>query len=74
MSFSVTSGLDKGIIRETGKYRYIHTSKRIGAGGIQQFRLEAMKKGKATLLFEYKRPWEKETRAVKTIKVRVIVT
>lgn len=72
--WELTIGPERDVLSEVGKYRYIHKSRRIGEGGIQQYRFKTLKKGKESLLFEYKRPWEKEKEAVKKFKVKVIVT
>lgn len=70
----VLSGdLDKGVIKQSGKYKYVRKSDAIGAGGTQVYRFRAIKQGKASLVFEYKRAWEKETPPAKKYKVRVIV-
>ncbi len=61
------------ILRQIGKYRYLHKSRRIGEGGTQLYRFDTLKKGQTKLVFEYKRPWEKEKKPAKKYVVRVIV-
>ncbi|MFH1877664.1 MAG: protease inhibitor I42 family protein [Candidatus Omnitrophota bacterium] len=72
--WELADSANKGVIEQVGKIRYIHTSNRIGAPGIQIFRCEGMKKGKAALTFEYRRPWEKDAKPAKRYVVRVLVT
>lgn len=35
-----------------------NTSRRVGAGGIAEFHIIALKEGTGTMVFQYKRPWE----------------
>ena len=46
---------------------------RVGAGGMQFWDIKARMPGKTELLFEYKRPWEKNTAPVKTKEVIIYV-
>ena len=70
--WEVTEEENKGVVEQVGKSRYVHKSRRIGAGGTQLFKYETLKKGKARLAFEYKRSWEKGEPAKKYI-VKVVV-
>lgn len=70
------SSVNKGIVRQIGTFRYIHRSrdpKLVGAPGVQMFRCEAMKRGKAKLVFEYLRPWEENKPPAERYVVKVIV-
>ena len=73
--WNLSSQLEEGsMLRQLGKYRYIHKARMIGAGGIQRYKFEAVKKGKQKLIFEYIRPWEKDSEPAKKYVVKVIVT
>jgi len=61
------------VLEKLGKYRYVHKSRLVGAGGTQVFRFKAAKKGKEKLVFEYIRPWEKDKKPAKKYVVKVIV-
>ncbi len=45
----------------------------VGAGGLDQWTFKAVKVGKQTLTFEYRRPWEKDVAAAKTAVYSVVV-
>ena len=64
----------KGIVEQAGKFRYAHKKRDVvGAGGLQIFRCEGIKRGKTKLIFEYRRPWEKDVPPAKKYTVRVSV-
>jgi inhibitor of cysteine peptidase len=46
----------------------------VGAGGVEEWRFKAVRRAEATLVFEYVRPWEKDTPPVErrsfTIRIR----
>jgi predicted secreted protein len=46
----------------------------VGVGGNEYLRLRATQPGTQTLLFEYRRPWEKQAAPASTAEVRVAVT
>ena len=71
--WELSDSVNKGVLNRIGKYRYIRNSRRIGSGGIQLFRFRGIKKGQARLVFEYRRPWEKEESPARRYTVRVIV-
>ena len=64
---------NKDVLRQIGKYRYIHKSRLIGAGGIQIYRFEGLRKGQTKLVFEYRRPWEKGREPAEKRVIRVII-
>ncbi len=65
---------NKGVVTQIGKFRYIHKERGlVGSGGLQIFRCEGTKRGKAKLVFEYRRPWEKDASPAERYVVRVIV-
>ncbi|MGB2601340.1 MAG: protease inhibitor I42 family protein [Candidatus Omnitrophota bacterium] len=75
-TWQLTDSVNKGIARQIGTFRYINKSrdpKLVGAPGVQIFRCEAMKRGKAKLVFEYLRPWEKDKPPAEKYIVKVIV-
>ena len=72
-SWELSGDIDKGIVQEVGKYKYIRKSDLVGGGGKQVYRLKGQKKGVANLILEYKRPWEKGIPPAKTYKVKIIV-
>ena len=71
--WELEEGQDHEILKRIGKFRYVHSSRRIGDGGVQVFRFEALKKGKLDMSFKYARPWEKDVKPVKEYTVRVFV-
>jgi len=68
----IASPGDKTVLRKIGKDQYIQDSDRVGSGGIQIFRFEALKKGTTEIVFEYRRTWE-EMKPAKQYKVKIIV-
>ena len=46
----------------------------VGAGGIEIYRFQAMKEGKAILVFQYSRPWEKDVEPAKRYVVQVTIS
>lgn len=71
--WQIAGEYDEDMLRRIGKFGYKHNSDRLGAGGIQTFRFEALKKGRTAIAFEYKRPWEKDVKAEKKYTLRIIV-
>jgi len=69
----LTEFKNEGVLRRMGKYKYIHKSERIGAGGTQVYSFETLKRGQAILLFGYRRPWETGVEPVKFYTIRVNV-
>jgi uncharacterized repeat protein (TIGR02543 family) len=45
----------------------------VGVGGIFRFEIKGLLQGKTTLVFEYRRPWEKNVAPIKTMTVDVTV-
>ena len=61
-------------LKRMGDYKYIPSSGRVGSGGIQIYTFEGAKRGKVTLVFEYRRPWEPlTTPAARKYTVRIDV-
>ena len=71
--WQIAGEYNENILKRIGKYGYKHNSDRLGAGGVQTFRFEAVKKGQTNLVFEYSRPWEKEEKPAKKYTLRIIV-
>ncbi len=46
---------------------------RVGVGGVEIWKFKAVQKGKQSLRFEYRRPWEKTDSAAKTLTFDVTV-
>ena len=60
-SWAVASSRNSGVLRQKRKDKYVPPSTDlVGAGGKQIFYFEALKRGRAVLSFEYRRPWEKD--------------
>ena len=64
---------DKNIVSAEGSAYKSPTGKAMGAGGEQVFGFEAVHAGSATITLEYRRPWEKGTKAAQTVTIRVQV-
>ncbi|MFC1480242.1 protease inhibitor I42 family protein [Candidatus Omnitrophota bacterium] len=64
---------EKGVLSQTGKYKYVRAAVRIGAGGIQIYNFKALKRGRAELIFEYRRSWEKEKAPTKRYVISVAI-
>jgi inhibitor of cysteine peptidase len=63
------------VLTSQGKAAYAESSAggKVGAGGVETWRFKAVKVGTEGLQFEYRRPWEKNTAAAKTVTIRVTV-
>jgi inhibitor of cysteine peptidase len=63
------------VLVSEGKAEYLENAaeNRVGAGGVEVWRFKAVKAGKETLQFEYRRPWEKNVPAAKTVTFQVTV-
>lgn len=72
-SWDIASSPDAGVVRQFEKMRYVREGELIGSGGYQLYRFKPLKKGTATISFEYKRPWEKDAEPVKKYTVRIVV-
>ena len=67
---------NEGVLMQEGEGEYIPSDtnipRRRGSGGVQIYRFKALKQGEATLVFEYKRPWEEKEPARKyTVQIKV---
>jgi predicted secreted protein len=71
-SWRVSGLADSNVLRQKGAPRYERTSDLIGGGGTEKYRFEALRDGRADLIFEYQRPWE-DKEPVKKYTLGVIV-
>ena len=72
-SWDIASMADSGVVRQFGKMHYVRVGEMMGSGGYQLYRIKPLKQGTATIRFEYKRPWEKDTEPAKKHTVRIVV-
>jgi inhibitor of cysteine peptidase len=63
------------VLVRQGKAKYDESSAegKVGAGGVEVWRFKALNAGKQTLQFDYRRPWEKNVPAAKTVVYSVTV-
>ena len=67
--------VDNPAVKSQGEatYRENTTAGKVGVGGVEIWRFSTIKAGEEDLKFEYRRPWEKETPAAKTMTIQVTV-
>ena len=68
--------LKSEVVKTDGKGEYVpdkNNPPRVGSGGTFVFKFIAAKPGKATLKFEYLRPWEKDKAPAQKFSVNLIV-
>ena len=67
--------VENPVLMGEGKATYQEntTEGKVGVGGVETWRFKATKAGREDLKFEYRRPWEKETPAAKTVTIQVTV-
>ncbi|MFC1570769.1 protease inhibitor I42 family protein, partial [Candidatus Omnitrophota bacterium] len=63
-SWEIAGFAGSDVLGRTGKYEYKPDSDRVGSGGVQIFKFKAKEKGSAKIIFEYRRPWEKNIEPV----------
>ncbi|MGB3081776.1 MAG: protease inhibitor I42 family protein [Candidatus Omnitrophota bacterium] len=71
-SWRVSGLADSSILRLKGGSHYERKSDLIGGGDIEKYRFEALRGGRADLVFEYQRPWE-DKEPVKKYTLGVVV-
>lgn len=65
---------DKAVIEFVKKeYAAISGKPAAGSGGIENWSFKTLKKGKAVIIFEYRRPWEKDVPAAKIEEFNVFI-
>ncbi|MBD3427152.1 MAG: hypothetical protein GF409_07995 [Candidatus Omnitrophica bacterium] len=75
-TWQLADAVNGDIIRQIGTFRYVRRSRDprlVGAPGVQIFRCEAVKRGRAKLVFKYLRPWEQDKPPAEKYTVKVIV-
>jgi inhibitor of cysteine peptidase len=68
--------LKSEVVKADGKGEYVpdkNDPPRVGSGGTYVFKFTAAKPGKATLKFEYLRPWEKDKAPAQKFSVNLVV-
>ena len=68
--------LKSEVVKAEGKGEYVpdkFDAPRVGSGGTFVFKFTAAKPGKATLKFEYLRPWEKDKAPAQKFSVNLVV-
>jgi inhibitor of cysteine peptidase len=65
--------LDERVVRLRGTAYRLQEPQRTGSGGTEVWTFEAVAPGRTSILFEYVRPWERETPPVRTRTVVVEV-
>ncbi len=73
-SWEIAGFAGSDVLGRTGKYDYKPESDRLGSGGVQIFKFKGKEKGNAKIIFEYRRPWEKDIEPVSRYTVRVTVS
>ena len=74
-SWFLEDAVDNNIVLITGP-EFIESKEEkdiIGAGGHEIFTVKALSKGKASILLNYKRPWEEEEEPIKAFEVTISV-
>jgi inhibitor of cysteine peptidase len=72
-SWEVAEPLNEQVLRQVGEAEFKAESDRVGAGGVQILRFEAVNAGKTTLKLVYHRPWEKDVESLETYSTQVVV-
>jgi inhibitor of cysteine peptidase len=72
-SWEVAEPLNEQVLRQVGEAEFKAESDRVGAGGVQILRFEAVNAGKTTLELVYHRPWEKDVEPLETYSIQVVV-
>jgi len=71
-----TAKLDGKSVEQAGEPKYVnkpHRKGMVGVGGMFSLKFNAAKSGKTEVNLEYSRPWEKDTKPLKTFTVTVEV-
>jgi inhibitor of cysteine peptidase len=64
----------EGVITSLGDARYTpDTPVLVGSGGVEDFPFRAVREGRATLRFEYRRSWERDTPAAQNLVYYLLV-
>ena len=60
-------------LRQVGEIEYNPESIKLGSGGVQTLRLDAVYVGQTSLKLVYYRPWEKDVEPLKTFSLQVVI-
>jgi len=60
-------------LRQVGEIEYNPESNKLGSGGVQTLRLDAVNVGQTSLKLVYHRPWEKDVEPLKTFSLQVVI-
>lgn len=72
-SWQISGPGESDAVQLAGEPLYIANSPLIGAGGIRTFRFRSLRRGRAMIVFEYKRSWEKYRRPAKKYILTLVV-
>ncbi|MDD5561065.1 MAG: protease inhibitor I42 family protein [Candidatus Omnitrophica bacterium] len=64
---------DKGVLEFLKKEFFPAEEKLLGAGGVEKWSFKTLKSGKATVVFEYAREWEKDAPPAKKEEFSIFV-
>jgi inhibitor of cysteine peptidase len=65
--------LNANVLRQLGTIEFHPDSNKIGSGGVQTLRLEAVNVGQTYLKLVYHRPWEKDVEPLKNFSLQVVI-
>jgi len=65
--------LNANVLRQVGEIEFHPESNKIGSGGVQTLRIEAVNVGQTSLKLAYHRPWEKDVEPLKTFSLQVVI-
>lgn len=60
-------------LRQVGEIEFHPEFNKIGSGGVQTLRIEAVNVGQTSLKLVYHRPWEKNVEPLKTFSLKVVI-
>jgi len=72
-TWQLAKPLDKTILGESSSSYVPDRTQQVGSGGREIWTIKTLKPGRTKAIFNYLRPWEKETPPVKTITFIIIV-
>lgn len=65
----------EGVVIDTGRRRVaLDEPRRIGSGGVETRRLQAVRPGRQIVVFEYRRPWQTGGAPARTVSWTILVT
>ena len=72
-SWQLTKLSDKTVLQFVKKEYVASSENLIGSGGVEKWSFKTLKPGKAVILLEYRRAWEKDIPAAKKVEYTVFV-